>query len=689
MRPVSSFFSLVALGLVVGLLVPASAASAGPALLLNRGDVDRINAQARSEPWAAKIRDDLVRWAEDWPAGHLKEYGLTEWAPPTERGGWGGNYICEEHGVTLVFSPGHNICPVCRKDFQGWPYDYVIYARRHGDNAEAVRDLGLAYQLTGNAAYAAKARDILLAYARIYPGLPIGSHKDWPRTGGRSGGRVTSQTLNESDWVIHLAFGYDLVRATMEPADRALVERDVLRNASDVIARRVRSLGNWTARHNAAHLAVGLVLHDQALVDLAINSEFGFRDHLRRSLTAEGVWHEGSWGYHFYALSALFLTQEMAARAGLAVPEIDKLRLALNAPLECALPDGTLPNFNDSHFIPLASAALRYDTGFRLFGDRRYLAVVRGAPRGLEALLWGAEHIGEGELPALRSSVLPQIGFATLRAPGSDYTVAVKFGPHAGGHSHFDRLNFVSQAFGRHQAVDPGTQSYAFKTHKTWDRVTLAHNTLVVDESSQAESVGRLLEWHPAPEVSSIRLEDATSYPGVRLERLLVHTAEYTIDVFSAEATDGRAHRFDWIYHNAGTGSTTLAMKPYVGLPKKNGYQHLSDPQAAETAADWSAMFTQKDTVLHLRMLGTPGTTVVMGTGLGQDLSVPVPYVMARREGTATRFVTLLEPARGASQVTAVREVRPGIIEVSTTRGVDEIVLASGQYKFTRERRAP
>ena len=684
MRPVSSFFSLVALGCVVGLFAPAVAAATGPGLLLNRGDVDRINAQARNEPWAAKIRDDLVRWAQDWPAGHLKQYGLTAWAPPTERGGWGGHYICPDHGVTLTYSPGHNVCPVCRKDFQGWPYDYVIYARRHGDNAEAVRDLGIAYQLTGDAAFAAKARDILLAYARIYPGLPIGSHKDWPRTGGRSGGRVTSQTLNESDWVIDLAFGYDLVRATMEPADRALVERDVLRNASDVIARRERSLGNWTARHNAAHLAVGLVLHDQALIDLALNSEFGFRDQLRRSVTAEGVWHEGSWGYHFYALSALFLTQEMAARAGLTVPEIDKLRLALNAPLECALPDGSLPNFNDSRFTPLAGAALRYDTGFRLFGDRRYLAVVRGAPRGLEALLWGAEHIGEGELPDLRSSVLPEIGFATLRAPGSDHTVAVKFGPHAGGHSHFDRLNFVSQAFGRHQAVDPGTQSYSFRTHKTWDRVTVAHNTLVVDEASQAESAGKLLEWHPGEVATAIRLEDTTSYSQARLGRLLVHTAGYTLDVFTAESTDGAAHRFDWVYHNAGTATSPLSLSPYTAFPAKEGYQHLADPRAAKTDADWEATFAQKDCGLRLRLLGGEETTVVLGTGFGQDLSVPVPFALARRQGTATRFIALLEPFQGASQIRSVLLIASDTVRVESAAGTDEIVIAAGHFKFTR-----
>lgn len=661
----------------------AETAPPPPSLLFNRANADRLNARAQTEPWIAGIRKGLLRQAESWPAEHLQKYGLKEWSASWERGSWGGDYICPEHGVRLQFSPEHNICPVCGKDFHGWPYDYEIFARRHSDNARSARELGLAYLLTDNAACAAKAKRILLAYAEFYPALSIGSHKDWPRPGSRSGGRISSQTLNESDWVIEMAWAYDLVRETLTPPERAVVERDLLRSASDVIARRQRSLGNWTARHNAAHLAVGLVLRDQALIELAVNSEFGFRDQLRRSVTSEGVWYEGSWGYHFYALSALFLAGEMTSRAGIVVPERDKLRLALNAPLESALPNGVLPNFNDSGFTQLKNEVLDYDIGFRLFGDRRYLQVIRSAPRELSDALWGAENVDEGSVPELASALLPEIGFATLRAAGSDSTVAVKFGPHAGGHSHFDRLNFVSFALGHHQAVDPGTQSYAYKTHKTWDRVTLAHNTLVVDETTQAESAGKVLEWHPGNDVTALRLEDVTSYPGVRLERLLVHTAGYTLDVYAAEAKDGKTHRFDWIYHNAGVASSLLALAPYAALPKENGYQHLSDPRATETAADWSVEFKQAGSTLHLRMLGAPGTLVVLGTGLGQDLSVPVPFAMARRRGSEARFISVLEPFREVSRVQHVALVRPDVVAIETSDGIDEIALGAGCFSFT------
>ena len=212
--------------------------SLAPHVLLAPADFERIHALARAERWAGKIVEDLVARAEDWPAAHEREYGLAEWAPPAEGGGCSGHYICPDDGARLEFSPGHNRCPRCGKDYHGWPADYVVYLRRHMANATAERDLGLAFRLTGNAAFAVKASAILTAYAALYPTMPIRSHKDWPVAGSRSGGRVTSQTLNESDWVIEMAFGYDLIRETLAPEERARIERDVLRSASDVIARR-------------------------------------------------------------------------------------------------------------------------------------------------------------------------------------------------------------------------------------------------------------------------------------------------------------------------------------------------------------------------------------------------------------------------------------------------------------------
>src|SRR5207247_7424063 len=169
-----------------------------------------------------------------------------------------------------------------------------------------------------------------------------------------------------------------------------------------------------------------------------------------------------------------------------------------------------------------------------LFHDARYGAVLAGSKRGMESLLWGAESLPAADAALLGSEMLPSAGVAILRASGSDHTLAIKFGPHGGGHGHFDKLSFISYANGARQAADPGTQAYGAKSHATWDKMTVAHNTIAVDEKTQAGATGRLLDWMPLPSATAIRVSAGPVYTGVEMERTIVHTGSSTLDVAAA-----------------------------------------------------------------------------------------------------------------------------------------------------------
>jgi hypothetical protein len=623
--------------LVLFLALPAFAATS---LLTSSEDLDRIRRLANTSPWAAGAVARLTREADAWPKPHLAKYGLSEWAIPNEGGGWSHAYVCPEHGARLSERGGKNVCPIDGKDYHGYPIDNVVYSHRAVDNAASARDLGLAYRLTGKAGYAEKARRILNAYAALYPKLGIHDNDNKPDT--KRGARVMSQTLSEASWHVPMAFAYDLVRDTMTPAERERFERDLLRNAAAVIRRNNAGTSNWQSWHNAALLAAGLLVGDKELLSLALDGPGGFKFQMKESITPDGPWLEGAWGYHFFALQPLLLTREMAVRAGIALPEADALQKMFDAPLLCVFPDGTLPDFNDSGFTNLNEEARWYEMGYRLFHDARYLTVANAAPRGIESLLWGVESLPPAaSAPPLTSALLPDAGIAVLRAAGSDHTVAIKFGPHGGGHGHYDKLSFISYADGHRMAADPGTQAYAAKTHATWDKTTIAHNTLSVDEKPQAAATGKLLEWKPGADATTIRLSAGPVYPGVEIVRTLVHTASYTLDVLEARATDGKDHQFDWMYHDFGALSTSLPATPYTKLPQSDGYQHLTNTKAAVTAADWRVSFGPE----RVWMLGAPETTVVTGQGLGPDLRVPVPFVMARRRGARARFITVYDPS--------------------------------------------
>lgn len=581
--------------LILVLAWPALAERPTPRLLADAADLARIDALARSEPWAAGVRSTILQAADSFPAAHNARYGLSEWKLPPEGGQWTLWYVCPVHGVSLQNrAVGQNVCPVDNKNYTGWPYDQVIYARRHNDNAAAARDSALAYRFTGEEKYARAAARILLAYADVYNGYAL---KDVNNRQTSSAARVHAQTLDESVWLIPMAWAYDLVSdsGVLSSAERDRIEGALLRSAAAVIARYDAGVSNWQSWHNAAIGAVGFALEDQSLIDRAIDGRSGFRFQMKNSVLSDGAWYEGAWSYHFYALDPHTQLAEMAARAGVDLWSSPALRSMFEAPLRMAGPDFNLPPFNDSGAVSLFGSDRLYEIAWARYRDPIFAAVLGRRARGREALFWGASAFPSDSLPTLPSAVFPASGNAMLRAEGSDHYMAIKFGPHGGGHGHYDKLGFVSYARGAVMAVDPGTQSYAAPTHTTWDKVTLAHNTVVVDQATQAEASGELKAFAALPAISAVRAGAGQAYKQASLERTLVLTAEYAIDAVQAASRDGAEHRYDWIYHNNGVLSTPLALAPATGLPTSNGYQHLSGARSAAVDGDWQASFDVND----------------------------------------------------------------------------------------------
>ena len=121
--------------------------------------------------------------------------------------------------------------------------------------------------------------------------------------------------------------------------------------------------------------------------------------------------------------------------------------------------------------------------------DPVLLNVIEHGARGdREAFLFGAPRLPKVAAPRLVSAVFPEAGYATLRSPTDDLTAIMKFGPHGGGHGHYDKLNFVLFSHGIMLADDPGTHFYGLPIHREWDSMTIAHNTISVDGQRQAQA---------------------------------------------------------------------------------------------------------------------------------------------------------------------------------------------------------
>jgi len=673
-----ALFTTLALGpLVRAQTASSSDPSLDPHVFLTLQEFAARNAIVQCEPWAKAALAAILKEADGYPQDYLSKFGLSKVEAPEKPAQWAHWYVCPETGTHLEFHPpNHNICPDTGKDYQDWPISDVHYHYMHDMLSHGAMVLGIAYRMTGKEIYAQHAAEILKLYADKYNDYPIvdnyGKQSNW-------GGRVYSQTLNESIWLIDMTFAYDLVRGSGElnESDRTHIEKDLLLpSAATVVRGHKEPTNNIQSWINGAQAAVGFELGEKALIDEAIDGPLGFRYQMK-NYVHEGFWIEGAWGYQFYAMRPLTATAEMAKRHGIDLwKEEPALASMFHSPLGVMLPDGKLPAFNDSEEVRLYGNAPLYELAYENTHDPALLAVLDNAPRtNKEALLFGVATLPEATKSLLKSAVFPESGYAMLRAKNNDLSIILKFGPHGGGHGHYDKLGEIVYAEGRTQAVDPGTQLYGMALHKEWDQMSVAHNTITADELRQDQATGKLIAWQEEDGYVAVTASAGPAYKFADLNRSILVTDEYALQVDRAHATDSKPHIFDFNYHNYGRQTMQLHTSPYGEFPKVNGYLHLEQAERAETKDNVMTRFDNEGTTMSLEVLGGRPTEVFQGMAPGPHPAVKVPFVIVRRKGTDVEFITLLVPSKGEPPKITVRPGDGGSVFVQGPGWVDTVAL--------------
>lgn len=262
----------------------------------------------------------------------------------------------------------------------------------HRNLARRLFSVGLAYAFSGEPRYAEWTRDGLLAYAAVYPQLPLTNNRCK---------MFTQSSLYEAIWLADIVRAYDLVADSGAFSDeqKRRVETDLLR-ASLVCFKiddfqndaRIRDLHyrcyNFQAWHLAAIGLVGLAVRDADLVDYAAHSPYGLRHLIAHDIRDDGLFWERSVGYHQFVVSALVPFTEAMVHCGVdlygvQVPtdrgqdedahyltdtsdEPKSLRLLFESPLYLAFPDLSYPALGDSDRGPLRG------TWQQLAGFHRY-----------------------------------------------------------------------------------------------------------------------------------------------------------------------------------------------------------------------------------------------------------------------------------------------------------------------------
>ncbi|CAG7604571.1 hypothetical protein PAESOLCIP111_00714 [Paenibacillus solanacearum] len=614
---------------------------------------------------------------------------------PEEPGGWWHQYVCPVHHAELLFDPlepdAHTfVCPHgCRIDEEIYRGAWLVF--KHQSLARAALQSAAVYAGLREPSYAELAKRLLVAYARQFPRYPV--HPDaqpWMLKG-----KAFHQALTEAIWSTTLLRAYLLLQdeGVSFTADErsaldlfvSMLESSMTEYRHILIHERKNPENNYTAWLNASLSCVYAVQGNREALLGLIEGEGGWKHHLSIGVKPDQLEFEGSGYYHIFVLRAYLIAAEMAERFGVdlyseqgsegqsMVGMFDVLAaLADDTGVLPALHDGPmqrvpyareiaeimeigLARYRKSEWIPLLSEA------YRQMGSET------GERNELEALLYGEDShavssstIREGEKRG--SCLLPASGFVVGRHAGNTLSFLADFGPHGGSHGHYDKLHVSVMHKSGAWTPDFGMVPYGSTLRKQWYAETASHNTVSVDGTSQAEHTGRCVAFAESAAATSVWLQSDAAYPGCLLDRRLLLTENWLLDVF--EVRLDRTASVEWWMHpvsepvhappySAGAAPEAYSLQidktqrelPIVGRYAASGESGMAQPLSfAYSLQDGSklyhtALLLPEQEALSVR---TPGTTV--------DPSAPLTALLHRQMGERCRFVHVYS-AKGPVQV--------------------------------------
>ena len=524
------------------------------------------------------------------------------------------------------------------KDFSGG-YTH----ERHKKNFLIIQKAGVLYQILDDEKYAKYVKDMLFQYAKIYPTLPV-----HPQTRSYARGKLFWQCLNDSNWLVYTSQAYDCVYNYLSEKERNYLEKDLFRPFAKFISvdnpqfyNRVHNHSTWG---NVAVGMIALVMDDSKLLETALHGlkkdnidpnakdndggfikkkgqKVGFLANLEEPFSPDGYYTEGPY-YQRYAMYPFLVFAEALQNVK---PELKifeykdgVLLKSINTLLNLTDTEGNFFPLNDgqkgmSYFSrELVSAvdigyyfggnqtdllSIAKDQGEVLLDDTG-LAVALGIRDGLEtAFVKKSINLTDGKNG-------DEGGVAILRAPGSKegLTLVMKYSAHGLSHGHFDKLSFSYYEGGNEVLQDYGMSRYVniqqkgggnyLKENTTWAKQTIAHNTVVQNETSHFKGdfetgssfhSEKYLFDVSNPKVQVISATESNAYPGTTLHRTQAIIKQdafenpYLLDIVKINSETENQYDLPFYYFGQIMSTNFKYTVPEVLKPlgSKNGYQHL------------------------------------------------------------------------------------------------------------------
>jgi len=628
--------------------------------------------------------------------------------PQTALATWGLFYYCPKHSVRLEFNiddPLHHRCPVDGEIFTGEPYDGSWWCSRNRLNASAVENMAKLYLLTEDRKWAEKAIAILEGYAEVYRDYEV--HGNIPCN---LPGKAFAQSITDAGFIHGLVEAYDLLSDAMTEEQQIKIRDGLFFPAADfLMEHRTNQIHNHEVIINGAIAAIGVVFDKKEYIDFGLHGKYGIYYHLDHAVLEDGLWFEGSIGYHFFTFSTLMSYNKLARHTPYNTLEHPSCLKMMHMVLNLLQPDGRFPCINDMHQGNDRIGA-RGSEEF-LYSHYRDPVILKALhyhykdnPRDtLEAFLYGVDELPEDPSPEI--PLIPQEGYHDETGSGitifrgeQDRYLLVKHGPYGGEHDHFDRLGISFLSHGKRIAYDMGTTGYGAKLHYQYYKNTATHNTVSIDGSNQPPSAGWVNGYEkredgvlldigtgwtkPYPPLDSFALTewDEEIYKGTEMRRRILWAEKYWVDLFTVEGTAPQRN-IDYTLHISGTRLTKLPGEKEHGPVNDTKPQcYLEDVTAIEPTG-----VSEKAVPIYY---DCDGITTVVYTFQNENLLLfakgpdnpsisMLEYQILRSTGGTGSFLTLTETygAEGPmiKEVTAHTENGEIVVVVTTVDGEKRI----------------
>ncbi|WP_417198047.1 alginate lyase family protein [Bizionia sp.] len=570
---------------------------------------------------------------------------------------------------------------------------------KHKKNYADMYAAATIYSITKDEKYAKYVEDMLLQYAAMYPSLPLHpkSKENHPA------GKLFWQGLNESVWLFYTIQAYDLVRSHISEENKTTIENQLLKNVAKFLSEdsyetfnKVHNHGTWSV---AAVGMTGYVLEDKDMVERAIHGSkkddtTGFLKQMNTLFSPDGYYSEGPY-YQRYAMLPFIVFAEAIEENQ---PEIEifkyrnnLLHKSVNTILQLTNKNGLFYPFNDAikdkdfYSQELVFAA---NIAYERYKDENILPVIKAHNKVTltNAGLVSAKAVQEHSINAYNRPPMlikdgangDQGGLALMRMPSSktgQLNAVFKFASQGMGHGHFDRLSFMLYDDGREVLQDYGAARFLnveakeggryLPENKSFAKQTIAHNTLIVDETSQCNAKVSESEKH-APilvfsdldnnNVQVVSAKETNAYEDVVLQRTMAMISledeqPFMLDIFHASSPN--KHQYDLNFQYMGqlmdTGFNYEKEENLSPLGTKNGYQHLYKLASGKAKGNVSRLtFLQQNKFYSIATIADDKTEFIL-TQMGANdpnfnLRNEAGYIVRKQDVSNTTFVSIIEP---------------------------------------------